>query len=396
LFCSLFFLPRRSSVPTFALVVLFAGTALYVLATLAAAVGFWRVRRQPPPSLPDPEPSVSIVIPARDEADQIEDCIDRILACDYPKDRLEVIVVDDFSTDATAQRVRASQPAFAGATEPTVRLLQLNEKQQDNGGHKPEAVAHGVEAASGTVVLTTDADCIVGPNWIRSMVRRCTPETPFVAGAVRYRFSHRYFERLQALAFAGLVAFGAGTLGLGLPTYCNSANLAFRRDLLAAVPNVSGERDGAAGDELLLQHVAYGTDRDVAFNADPDAAVTTEPAPDVDTYIHQQARWASMGARYPFLRPRLLVVSMWALHPVLLGACAAALALPAWRQPTIAALLAKMAGDLLLTVPFLKHFDQNDLSRSTIATELMLLVVVPIAGFLGSFGTVEWKGRTLD
>ena len=382
--------------PTFALVVLFAGTALYVLATLAAAVGFWRVRRQPPPSPPDTEPSVSIVIPARDEADQIKDCIDRILACDYPNDRLEVIVVDDFSTDATAQRVRASQPAFAGATEPTVRLLQLEQKQQDNGGHKPEAVARGVEAASGTVVLTTDADCIVGPNWIRSMVRRCTPETPFVAGAVRYRFSHRYFERLQALAFAGLVAFGAGTLGLGLPTYCNSANLAFRRDLLDTVPDVSGERDGAAGDELLLQHVAYGTDRDVAFNADPDAAVTTQPAPDVDAYVHQQARWASMGARYPFLRPRLLVVSMWALHPVLLGACAAALALPAWRQPTLAALLAKMAGDLLLTVPFLKHFDQNDLSRSTIATELMLLVVVPIAGFLGSFGTVEWKGRTLD
>jgi cellulose synthase/poly-beta-1,6-N-acetylglucosamine synthase-like glycosyltransferase len=307
-----------------------------------------------------------------------------------------VIVVDDFSTDATAQRVRASQPAFAGATEPTVRLLQLDQNQHDNGGHKPEAVARGVEAASGTVVLTTDADCIVGPNWIRSMVRRCTPETPFVAGAVRYRFSHRYFERLQALAFAGLVAFGAGTLGLRLPTYCNSANLAFRRDLLDTVPDVSGERDGAAGDELLLQHVAYGTDRDVAFNADPDAAVTTEPAPDVDAYVHQQARWASMGARYPFLRPRLLVVSMWALHPVLLGACAAALALPAWRQPTLAALLAKMAGDLLLTVPFLKHYDQNELSRSTIATELMLLVVVPIAGFLGSFGTVEWKGRTLD
>jgi len=383
-------------VPTFVLVVLVAGTAFYFVATLAAAVGLWRVRNRPVPPVPETWPSASIVIPARDEADQIEACIRRILDCSYPRDRLEVIVVDDFSTDATAQRVRSAQRVPGGPDEPTVRLLQLEQKQTANGGHKPEAVARGVEAASGEVILTTDADCVVGPDWIQSMVRRCTPEAPFVAGAVRYRTSHRYFERLQALAFAGLVAFGAGTLGLGFPTYCNSANLAIRRDLLEATPDVSDEPNGAAADELLLQHVAYGTDRSVTFNTDPEAVVTTEPAPDFSAYVHQQARWASMGARYPFLLPRLLVVGMWAVHPILLAACAVALAVPAWRQPALAALLVKMAADLLLTVPFLKHSDQNELSRGTVATELMLLVVVPIAGFLGSFGTVEWKGRTLE
>lgn len=382
--------------PTLVWVVLTGAAALYVVAALCAAVGWWRIRQAEIPAVPDPWPTVSVIIPARDEADRIEDCIEGILDCPYPRDRLEIVVVDDFSTDATAQRVRAARPDSSPPDDPTVRLLQLQHTQSANGGHKPAAVARGIDAASGTVLLTTDADCTVGPDWIRSMVRRCTPETPFVAGAVRYRFSHRYFERLQALAFAGLVAFGAGTLGLGLPTYCNSANLAFRRDVVDLLLAEADDRPGAARDELLLQHVAYGTDRDVAFNADPDAAVTTEPAPDLDAYVHQQARWASMGARYPFLLPRLLVVGMWALHPLLLAAGLAAVALPAWRQPTLGLLLAKMAGDLVLTVPFLKHFDQNELTRSTVATELMLLLVVPVAGLLGSFGTVEWKGRTLD
>jgi hypothetical protein len=275
----------------------------------------------------------------------------------------------------------------------------MEDASASNGGHKPEAVARGIDAATGTVILTTDADCTVEPGWLKSMVRRCTPDTPFVAGAVRYRYSYNYFERLQALAFAGLVSFGAGTLGLGVPTYCNSANVAFRRDLLGDLSQESGRLnggvDGAARDEMLLQYVAYGTDRSVAFNADPDAVVTTEPAPSFDAYLHQQSRWASMGARYPFPLPRLLVVGMWAFHPILLACLLAAVALPTWREPALAALIGKMAADLVLTVPFAKHFDQNDLARSTVATELMLLVVVPIVGVLGSFGTIEWKGRRL-
>jgi len=377
---------------------------------VAAAVGVWRTRRVAPPPPPDEWPAVSVVIPARDEADGIRDCIDGILACDYPEDRLQVVVVDDFSTDATAARVRAAQPVTAGARPsdagaggPAVDLVKMDEIHPSNGGHKPAAVAQGIEAATGEVILTTDADCQVEPGWIRSMVRRCTPETPFVAGAVRYRYSHRYLERLQALAFSGLVAFGAGTLGLGLPTYCNSANIAVRQDVLGGLgdsaPDAEGESslvEGAARDEMLLQYLAYGTDREVAFNPDPDAVVTTEPAPSLDAYLHQQARWASMGARYPFRTPRYLVVGMWAFHPLLLAALLTAIVLPAWRQPALAALLGKMAADLLLTVPFTKTYDQQGLARSAVATELFLLFIVPIAGFLGSFGTLEWKGRPLD
>ena len=381
--------------PTIILIVLALVVAGYVLQVGAAALGFAKARQQPPPPAPTTWPEVSIIVPARNEADGIEACLDSLRACDYPADRYEIIVVDDFSTDGTAARVRARQPA--GHPAPTddrgIRLVEMESMNGRQGNHKPAAVARGVEAAEGDVILTTDADCTVSPGWIRSMVKRCTPETPFVAGPVAYEHNDLFLPRLQALELMGLVAYGAGTLSLGLPTFCNSANVAYRREVIDArdaAPN------GAAQDEMLLQHVAYDTERTVAFNPDPEALVRTEPAASFSAYLQQQARWAHMGLRYPFFVPRALVVGLWCTHTVLLLACAAALFLPTWRAPTLLALLGKIGIDALLTAPAARHFGQGRLLRSAVPTELLLLVAVPIVGLLGTFGDVEWKGRELE
>jgi cellulose synthase/poly-beta-1,6-N-acetylglucosamine synthase-like glycosyltransferase len=360
----------------------------------AAALGFVRVRRRPEPPDPDPWPSVSVIVPARNEADDIETCLESLRACDYPADRYEIIVVDDFSTDGTAARVKARQPAgHAPADEKRVRLVEMDGAGDRSGPHKPAAVARGVAAAEGEVILTTDADCRVPPGWVRSMVKRCTPETPFVAGPVTYDHNDLFLPRLQALELMGLVAYGAGTLGIRLPTFCNSANVAYRRDVIDARENAP---NGAAQDELLLQHVAYGTDRDVVFNPDPAACVTTDPTSSFSAYLEQQARWAHMGLRYPFAIPRVLVVGLWLTHAVLLLAAAVALAVPAWRQPTLLAFLGKMGADALLTVPSARHFGQRGLLRSAVPTELLLLIAVPIVGLVGTFGEVTWKGRELE
>jgi cellulose synthase/poly-beta-1,6-N-acetylglucosamine synthase-like glycosyltransferase len=169
--------------------------------------------------------------------------------------------------------------------------------------------------------------------------------------------------------------------------------VAYRReaiDALNAAPN------GAAQDELLLQHVAYDTDRDVTFNPDPDALITTAPAASFSSYLEQQARWAHMGLRYPFVLPKLMVVGLWAAHVALFLACAAAVALPSWREPAILVFLGKMGADALLAVPPAKHFGQRGLLRSAVPTELLLLIAVPLVGILGTFGPLEWKGRELE
>lgn len=368
--------------------------AAYIIQIGVAAVGFTSVRSAPEPDPPDVWPSVSVVVPARNEEHDIEACLESLRAADYPAAKIEIIVVDDFSTDGTAERVRAHQPAgMVGEEMGRVRLVEMPASTAHNGNHKPAAVARGVDAATGDVILTTDADCTVPPTWIKSMVKRCTPETPFVAGPVAYKHDNLFLPRLQALELIGLVGYGAGTLEMGVPTFCNSANVAYRRDVVEACkPGPTG----AAQDEMLLQYVAYDTDRNVAFNPDPGALITTSPAVSFPAYLQQQARWAHMGLRYPFALPKAMVVSLWAAHAALFLTGAAALALPAWRQPMLVVFLVKMAVDATLATPAARHFGQRGLLRSAVPTELLLLFAVPLVGILGTFGAVEWKGRELE
>lgn len=397
--------------PSIVLAVLAAAVLAYVVVVGAAAAGGIRVRRRPVPPSPAEWPTVSVVVPARNEAGAVGACLDSLLACTYPAEKLEVVVVDDGSTDATRERVRAASPVAAGAAgadQPAVRLIEAPPAPSDASSDasssgpsgedapapsKARALGRGIEASSGTVILTTDADCTVPPGWIRAMVRRCTPETPFVAGPVRVRHDERWFNRLQALEVAGLVAFGAGSLGLGQATFCNSANVAYRRNVLDAIDRPP---NGPAHDEMLLQHVAYGTDRAVTFAADADAVVTTQPVADFDAYLRQRSRWASMGLRYPFWPARLQVLVLWVAHTVLFALLAAALALPAWRQPALAGLLVKMGTDAVLVPPMARLMDQGGLLRSFVPAQLLLLVSTPLAGLIGSFGSLEWKGRPVE
>lgn len=115
-------------------------------------------------------PRVSVVVPVRNRADDIRDCVASLLALNYPADRLEIVVVDDASTDATPQ-VLAGLP---------VRWLRL---PQPSG---PAAARNaGARVAQGEIIAFTDSDCVVDPLWLRELVPYlCQPQVGIVGGRV--------------------------------------------------------------------------------------------------------------------------------------------------------------------------------------------------------------------
>src|SRR5690606_12288350 len=97
-----------------------------------------------------PKTKVSVLIAARNEAANIGRTLSDILAQDFPEELLEIIVVDDHSTDDTAAVVRS----FAGQG---VKLLKLDESQPLNS-YKKKAISVAIEKATGDFIVTTDAD----------------------------------------------------------------------------------------------------------------------------------------------------------------------------------------------------------------------------------------------
>jgi len=383
---------------------------LHVLLVGAAGIG-WRRTVRAAATFDDPEiwPSVSVLIPARNEADRIESCLRSVLANEYPGE-MEVIVIDDGSEDGTlrrARRVRKNSGARVPAEMeidprsvdgeepegPTLRVLTSDDRESGHPArHKSAALTQGVDESRGDVILTTDADCTVGSAWVRTMVRRCTEDRPFVSGPVRFDWHEKWFDRVQALELLALVAFGGGSIGARFPTICNGANVAVHRSLLESYRADSP----VAADELLLQHVAYGTDQTVAFEASPKAVVDTACEANVSDYLEQRKRWAWMGTRYPHFVPSAIAAAQWSLHAVLVIALIGAVVFPAWQPIAIGAVLVKMAADGFLVAPALRHFDQGDLTRTFIPASLLWVPSVFVIGILGTFGTVRWKGRRIE
>lgn len=365
---------------TFSLLLI--GAAVFYAALIGYfAVGFRRVRRAPQPGRTAAE-RVSVIVAARDEAAHIEACLASILASDYGD--FEVIIVDDGSADDTAARVRqvaARHPAGA-----KLRLLQRRP-----GGDKRKALDHGIAQATGTLILTTDADCTVGPRWIHAMAACFSPGTGFVAGPVRYRPGPSLFGRFQALEFLALVATGAGGIGMNRPNMCNGANVAYRR---AVYDRFARPEDPApAPDEVLAQHLAKASAWHVRFCADADALVETTPMPTWRAFWAQRRRWAGTGPRYPRRSLVAAILGVYAFYVLLLAGLVAVPFWPALGPAVLGALALKIASEITLLWPACRHFGQPWLFRYYLPELPVQILYVVAVGLAAAVGRPAWKGK---
>lgn len=120
-------------------------------------------------------PSVSVIIPTFNRAVSLADTLAALSAQDYPPDRLEIVVVDNSSTDDTEQVVLAA----AGRSAAPVRYFR-----KDNRG--PAAARnYGIARCRGEVLAFTDSDCTVPADWVRGAVRRLEPGVGLVTGPIK-------------------------------------------------------------------------------------------------------------------------------------------------------------------------------------------------------------------
>ena len=268
-----------------------AGTAVYAGFILFLSLGLARLRRAPPAS-GERLPSVSVVVPMHDEEGMVEETLRALQTQDYPGE-WELVCVDDRSTDGTSQVVRS----FFGRI-PGLRLVSIDPSEPPVPSPKKRALARGMDAAKGEILITTDADCIPPPHWISTLV------APFLAGADIVqgpkhctgdsRSSHRY-QRLETLAF---VAAEAAGFALGRPFLASAPSLAYRSDLYRKAGGFRGLEGLISGDDDMLVHRMVRSGGRPAYVADPTVSVATRPADTWQQVLNQRARWASNGSRY--------------------------------------------------------------------------------------------------
>ncbi|GAB3931280.1 glycosyltransferase [Mucilaginibacter myungsuensis] len=248
---------------------------------------------------------VTILIAARDEEDNIRKTIDDLMAQDYPRELTEIIIVDDHSTDSTADIIRSY-------ADRGVQLMQLQADAALNS-YKKKAIAEAIARSTGDLMVATDADCRMGPQWLSSVVSYFEAEGKYmISSPVSYFEEHSLFEKLQTLEFSYLIGLGASFIGLGRASTCNGANLAYRKDIFHEVGGFTGIDDLASGDdELLLQKVAAKFPGSIGFLKKREAVVYTHAKPNLSSFLQQRRRWASKSVKYKDKKITAVAIGIW-------------------------------------------------------------------------------------
>jgi cellulose synthase/poly-beta-1,6-N-acetylglucosamine synthase-like glycosyltransferase len=249
-----------------------------------------------------PSTFLSVIIAARNEENNIGKLLSDLQNQKYPANLLEVIVVNDSSTDQTAELVKD----FSNTN--TLNLTLLNSVSFTFLSGKKAALQTGINAAKGELIVTTDADCRVGKNWLNCLEAFYSIRKPkFISGPVSFLADNSVFSRLQNIEFASLVASGAATLKAGYPTMCNGANLAFERKAFFEVGGYKENEHIASGDDEFLFHKMYKAfPHKVVFLKAKEAIVKTTPAKTLSGFYSQRKRWASKWDGYQLASPRLV------------------------------------------------------------------------------------------
>lgn len=283
-----------------AVAVMWLVIAYQLILTLAGS-WLWRRTRWSDPLPADEDfewPTLSLLIPAHNEESVIEQTLSSLIAQTYPKDRLEILVISDASTDRTSELVE-----IFGRKHPCVRLLEI--PQERGGKGKSAALNIGLEHVVGDVIAIYDADNNPEPEALRILVRELVLDPELGAAVGMFRTINRNrnlltrFINLETIAFQWIVQ--AGRWCLGKVSTLPGTNYVIRREILE---QLGGWDEKAIAEDSELSIRVYELGKLIKFVP---TAVTWEQEPEtVQVWMRQRTRWAR-GNNYvvaKFLRRR--------------------------------------------------------------------------------------------
>ncbi len=341
-----------------------------------------------------PSTPITVIVPARNEAGRIGHCVQALCSQDYPAELYEILVIDDFSRDGTAQEALKA----GGSQVRVIALAEWLEKEPGVRAFKKKAIEIAVAQAKGQLILTTDADARPGQSWLSRMAAAYERKGwKMIAGPVSYYPAPSMLGKFQELDFLSLVGIAAASIRLGFYNLCNGANLAYEKAAFEAVGGFEGIDQQPSGDDMMLMHkIGRKFPGQIGFLKDKKAIVRTFPEPDLAGFWQQRLRWASKSTHYEDRRITLILVGVWLFNLfiplfMLLGVLDAA-----WFRIGVMMLFFKIVADTLFQVPVLRFFNRSHLLWNFLPMQLSHIVYVVFMGPWSTFAPYRWKGRRVD
>jgi len=345
---------------------------------------------------------ISIIIPARNEEENIGYCLQSIIEQSYPAHLFEVLVVDDHSTDNTAAIIKS----YASNN---VKLISLKDYLSANeiNSYKKKAIEISIQQSNGELIVTSDADCIFPKNWLTTIASFYESKRPaFIVMPVLISYGKKMIEIFQSLDFMTLQGITGASVHKKFHSMCNGANLAYTKEAFIAVNGFKGIDNIASGDDMLLMHKIYNQfPNNIEYLKSREVIVTTNPVSTIQEFFNQRIRWASKADQFDDKRIFIVLIIVYFLNVLMM--VLPIVALISNRSISIiniqlsmfdfyaSLLLIKTIFELFFLYPVAKFFNQTKLLWWFPIAQPFHIVYTVIAGWLGKFGKYTWKERSV-
>ncbi|MET2985983.1 glycosyltransferase [Aureibaculum conchae] len=361
----------------------------YGVLIITLGIGFNKVKEFTP-SVEIPKTKFSIIIPFRNEENNLTELLNSLSLLNYPKELFEILMIDDDSDDDSIKIIELSKTRY-----PNLPILIL-ENLRESTSPKKDAIETAINKAQFDWIITTDADCIVPKNWLQTFDAFIQTHQPkLVATPVTYIVGNSFLEQFQLFDFLSLQAATIGGFGLNKPFLCNGANLCYQKSVYFEVNGFEGNAHIASGDDIfLMEKIKNKFPNGVQFLKSKDALVYTKPQPTLKSLISQRVRWAAKTSSVKTTFTKLVGVIVFIINFLLVLTVFMVLAKLVLWQHLLLLFMVKLVLDLslLLKVFFLfkQPFNVPLYLLSSLCYPFFSMFVIALSFNKG----FRWKGRS--
>jgi cellulose synthase/poly-beta-1,6-N-acetylglucosamine synthase-like glycosyltransferase len=328
-------------------------------------------------------PKVSVVVPARNEEENIENCINSISINNYPIENFEIVAVNDRSTDKTGEILTELSKKIEN-----LKVVNIDEAHLHiNLKGKPGALQSGIDEANGEIILMTDADCKVGPNWIKK-ISSCykNKKIGFVASFTNIE-GKGLFNRIQAIEWIYMHTLACAGIGLGQPLGCFGNNISVRKSDFDEIGGFEKIRFSVTEDLALITEF-HKQGKGIIYLVDEDADIDTLPCRTLGEYLHQHHRWAVGGMELGWKAFTFVLssISLWIglIISIVTGNYFLASLFPVIR----------IIGDYIVVLPSIIRLKKQELIPWIITSVIFFITLEIFVPFLLFKKTIKWKDQS--
>ncbi len=327
---------------------------------------------------------ISIIVPMRNEETNTKQLLSDIQLQNYPSNLTEIIVVDDHSTDNSLLEAKS-------ISLENYHVISLPE----NLTGKKAALNKGIEAATGEIIITTDADCRVSKTWLSTIASYFNDFAPTLLLGPVCGISNSFFGNMQALEILSLQGSTAGSAAIGHAVMSNGANIAFPKSIYGDIQHIYNETKTQSGDDMFLMHeIKRKYPQGIHYLKSINALVYTKLTTNLSSFLNQRKRWTSKAKFYTDTDTIVTASIVLLMNATLLGTIIYGICMSDF-MPFIILFITKCSADFVFLARVTSFFRKKRLMWLFPIVQSFYFLYICYTVLSAIFSTTLWKDRTI-